>query len=139
MKGGIYNYIINNKTTSILNFIVLLILFVPFSYSYGNIYETEELHWIPNYIFEELELIIFYIPILLLTILFQIQKKCFWKKIILIIFLLISILSLLVIISSGIIPDYSLGLGGILIMSLTPLIMIIYKIEQFKKIREKSI
>ncbi len=73
----IWNYIKENKTVSILDLIVFLILIVPNSYSFGHNYETEELHWIPNFVFKEIDLIVFYLPILILTIGFQLSKKLF--------------------------------------------------------------
>lgn len=128
------------KTICILNTIVFLILIVPYSYSFGNTYETEELHWNPNFVFKEIDLIIFYIPILILTIGFQITKKTVWKNMLLILNLIICIIYFLGALFSLSFPiqDFSPGIGNLLILTLFPLIMIIYKIEQFERNKQKK-
>ncbi len=77
MTNKIWNYIKKNKTVCVLNIIIFLILVVPYSYSFVHHNETEELHWTPNFVFKETDLIIFYLPILILTIGFQLTKKTF--------------------------------------------------------------
>ncbi|WP_405369242.1 MULTISPECIES: hypothetical protein [unclassified Nonlabens] len=95
----------------------------------------EQLHWIPNYIFQEVDLFLFYIPILILIIGYQINKKIIWKKTLLILMLIIFLLYFFGAIASLSFPiqDYSLGLGSLLLLTLFPLTAIIYKIEQHKR------
>ena len=140
MKQKIWKYIKTNKAISVLNLIVFLILIVPYSYSFGNNYETEKLHWIPNYVFKELELIIFYFPVLILTIGFQITKKTVWRNTLLIINLIICILYFFGALQQILIPfqDFVPGFGNLLILTLFPLIMIIYKIEQIERYKKKK-
>ena len=135
MTNKIWKYISKNKTICILNLVVFLILIVPYSYSLGQHYESEELHWIPNFVFKQIDLIIFYLPILILTIGFQIVKKNVWKKALLIFSLIIYILYFFGALYSLSYPiqDFSPGIGNLLILTLFPLIIIIYKIERNKK------
>ncbi len=129
----IWNYIKENKTVSILNLIVFLILIVPNSYSFGHNYETEELHWIPNFVFKEIDLIVFYLPILILTIGFQLSKKTVWRNTFLILFIVFSILYFIGAVFSLSFPiqDFSPGIGNLLILTLFPLIIIIFKSKQY--------
>ena len=129
----IWNYIKENKTVSILNLIVFLILIVPNSYSFGHNYETEELHWIPNFVFKEIDLIVFYLPILILTIGFQLSKKTVWRNTFLILFIVFSILYFIGAVFSLLFPiqDFSPGIGNLLILTLFPLIIIIFKSKQY--------
>lgn len=129
----IWNYIKENKTVSILNLIVFLILIVPNSYSFGHNYETEELHWIPNFVFKEIDLIVFYLPILILTIGFQLSKKTIWRNTFLILFIVFSILYFIGAVFSLSFPiqDFSPGIGNLLILTLFPLIIIIFKSKQY--------
>ncbi|AWH75286.1 hypothetical protein DCS32_14260 [Dokdonia sp. Dokd-P16] len=133
MMIKIWNYIKENKTVSILNLIVFLILIVPNSYSFGHNYETEELHWIPNFVFKEIDLIVFYLPILILTIGFQLSKKTIWRNTFLILFIVFSILYFIGAVFSLSFPiqDFSPGIGNLLILTLFPLIIIIFKSKQY--------
>ncbi len=129
----VWKYIKKHKIVNLLNFILLLILSVPFSYSYGNNRETEKLHWISNYMYNELDLIVFYLPILALTIGFQIATKKVWKNALLTLNLGIAVIYFLETLFSLIVPiqDHSFGLGQLLILTLFPLITFIYRFEQF--------
>ncbi|MGH1385219.1 hypothetical protein [Kordia sp.] len=139
MKKGIWNYIKTNKTVCVLNLIIFLILVLPYSYYFGHHYEAEKLHWIPNFVYKEIDLIIFYLPILILTIGFQIAKKTTWRNILLILNLIISILYFIGAILSLSFPiqDFSPGIGNLLILTLFPLLTIIFKIDQSEKNENK--
>ncbi|WP_338731385.1 hypothetical protein [Mangrovimonas cancribranchiae] len=140
MTNKIWNYIKKNKTVCVLNIIVFLILVVPYSYSFGNQYETEELHWTQNFVFKEIDLIIFYLPILILTIGFQLTKKAIWRNTLLILNLVVSILYFFGALYSLSFPiqDFSPGIGNLLILTLFPLIIIIFKIEQYERNKNKK-
>tara|TARA_Y100000815_G_scaffold117945_1_gene106474 strand:+ start:884 stop:1315 length:432 start_codon:yes stop_codon:yes gene_type:complete len=140
MINNIWNYIKKNKTLSVLNLILILILIVPYSYSSIHQYETEELHWTPNFVFNEIGLFMFYLPILILTIGFQITKKIIWKKILLILNLVLSIIYFIGAILSIWLPiqDFIPGFGNLLILTLFPLIMIIFIMEQYERNHNKN-
>ena len=140
MINNIWNYIKKNKTLSVLNLILILILIVPYSYSSKHQYETEELHWTPNFVFNEIDLFMFYLPILILTIGFQITKKIIWKKILLILNLVLSIIYFIGAILSIWLPiqDFIPGFGNLLILTLFPLIMIIFIMEQYERNHNKN-
>ena len=140
MTNKIWNYIKKNKTISVLNLMVFLILIVPHSYSFGYHYETEEIGWTPIYVFKDIELILFYLPILILTIGFQLTKKTIWRNTLLILNLLVSILYFMGALFSLSFPvqDFSPGIGLLCILTLLPLIMSIYKIEQYERNKKKA-
>jgi len=135
MSNKLWKYFLENKTICVLNLVVVIILFVPYSYSLGQTYEAEELHWISNFIFNELDLIIFYSPVLILTITFQITSKKIYRKILLILNMIISLCQLVIALFSLVFPiqDFLPGIGMFLIVSLFPLITVIYIIESLER------
>jgi len=76
MLKKIWNYIINNKVINALNFTLLLILFIPYSYKYCGNDKTEKLTWNVNYVTDGIDLPILYSSIVVMILLFQlIQNK----------------------------------------------------------------
>ncbi len=124
MINSIISYINNNKYSTVLNAIVLLLFFVPFSYSYSSRSENEALHWMPNFIYSDEQSLYFYFLIFLSTISFQLFEN---KFIIRTLNLLISLLYFLIGLLYILIPlqDYSVGLGNILLLTIFPLNLII--------------
>lgn len=120
---------ITNKAINLLNLVVLLILILPYSYYLGHEHETQALHWIPNFILFDINLALFFLPIPCLTIGFQIAKTARWRTIFLVALIIISALYAffkLFIISFPIIPDYSTGIGSLLLLSICPLAVFIF-------------
>ncbi len=135
----VWRYVKENKVITMFNFVILLIFIAPYSITYNVIDHnvTEKLDWKPNYIFENLELFILFIPLLLVTIGFQIMKFNIWRKFLLILLVVqccaYALNSLLLI---GIpVQDYVPSWGQFLTITLGPLILVILRIEiiDFKK------
>ena len=73
----VWQYIKGNRVITMFNIIIILIFVMTYSITFDVIDYTEKnkLDWKPNYIFENLELFILFIPLLLMTIGFQIMKS----------------------------------------------------------------
>jgi len=123
------------KITYVLNIVLFLILVVPYSYTYSHHNETEDLHWTPNFVFEQIDLLSFYLLITIPVIGFQIAKTNTLRKKLLIISLIVSILYFIGTVPSLFLPiqDFSPSIGNILVLMLFPLIMVIFKIGQSQK------
>ena len=123
---------------TIFNIAILLILTLPYSITYGGGYnEIDELTWEPNYVYENLELFIFFIPLSLLTIGFQVMKFNKWRKLLLGLHIVqCCAYSLNAFLSMGIpIQDYIPSWGQLVMVTLGPMTIIIWRIESidFKK------
>ena len=138
MKQKIWKYIKENKIINITNLVVLLIFFLPFSYYYGHSFESEELKWIPTYLFNDYISIIFYIPIVIFTIVIQITKKSIYRETIFTLIIITYIFYFFGTLFALSFPmqDLSPGLGLLLILTLLPLIIILYKKEQLEQNKE---
>lgn len=136
MIKEIWNYIRVHKTINLLNLLIVIMLFVPFSYSLNNTYETEKLFWVPNFIFKEFELVILYISLVIFTIGFQASKKTILKKLFLLFNLVICFFYFLhgIILLVFPILDFAVGMGGIISVILFPLSLIIFKSKNYMQI-----
>ncbi|RBA28258.1 hypothetical protein [Flavobacterium tibetense] len=136
MIKEIWNYIRVHKTINLLNLLIVIILFVPFTYSLNNTSETEKLFWVPNFIFKELELVIFYISLVIFTVGFQVSKRTINKKIFILFNLVICFFFFLHGIILLIFPilDFAVGLGSALSIIIFPLSLIIFKSKNYMQI-----
>lgn len=120
---------------TLFNVAIFLILVLPFSESYGlwNI-ETDKLTWAPNYVFAELDLFIFFIPLSALTIGFQILKFNRWRKTLLILHIVqccaYSMNALLTLGGQG--QYYMPSWGQLVMITLGPIILVIWSLESNK-------
>ena len=127
----ILGYIKNNKIISIFNLEILLVLFVPYSIIYSGTSEIEQLTWQNIYVFKELNLFIFFIPLSALTILFQLVRNRNLKKTIIILHLLqCGAYSLVALVSMSLpMQDYVPSWGTLIMATLGPMMLIITIIE----------
>lgn len=134
MTQLIWNYIKDNKWTNLLNLNLLLILLFPFYYTFGNAFESENLQWTPVYLIASSD-IIFYVPLLILTIGFQTAKNKNTKILLIklnLVFSFIYVLGTLLILYVAF-QDFYYGLGLLLILTLFPLTFGILIIELKKQ------
>jgi hypothetical protein len=112
-----------------------LILIVPYSVIYGGQeLETDELTWNNFYVFREIDLFKFYIPLFLLTIAIQLAKSDKIRKGLLILNTLLCCSCSLAAPGSMSLPmqDYVPSYGTLLMVTVGPLMLIITKIEYNK-------
>lgn len=125
---------------TIFNIAILLILLLPYSITFGREHsETGELIWTSNYIYEDLELFIFFIPLSLLTIGFQIIKLNTWRRVIFGLHIIqCCVYSLNAFFMMALpIQDYIPSWGQLITITLGPIAFIIWSIESsdFKKVK----
>ncbi|MEF3078759.1 hypothetical protein [Winogradskyella poriferorum] len=119
------------KVTYVLNLVLLLILVVPYSYYLSHYKETEELDWIPNFVFQQTDLICCYLLIAILIIGFQTSKTYVLRKRFLTASLIVSFVYFIGGSFSLYLPvqDFSPGIGNVLALTLFPLIIIVFRLE----------
>lgn len=132
MQNKIYTYISNHKIINLLNLMMLIILLVPYSCIYGNTYETEELHWMPIYIYDDKITFIPFILFLVFIIGFQLLKKGKLKNLFLKALVVHSLLCFLYGMLVFIMPmqDFMPHLGYLLILAIFPLSILLFRIEK---------
>ncbi len=91
MLNKFWSYYKNNKLITALNFLLLIILIVPYSYRYCRIENSDKLGWNVNYVIDGVDLPILYGGVVFLTLLFQIIQHKTIRQIILILLLLITL------------------------------------------------
>ena len=126
MQNKFWNYIKDNKLVNALNLFLLIILIVPYSYTYCGIENSDELGWNVNYVTDGSDLPFLYGGIVFLTLLFQIIQH---KKIrqVLLIFLLLVTLAWFYLIFVAIFTDnerFISGMASYLSLLLFPLTLI---------------
>lgn len=128
----VWRYITKNKTVCVLNIVLFIILLVPYSYIYSHHNENEDLHWIPNFVFQQADLFGFYLLIAVLIIGFQIAKTNILRKRLLIISLIVSFVYFIAGSLSLYLPvqDFSAGIGNVLVLTIFQLGMLILILEQ---------
>lgn len=76
-------YIKNNRVASLLNFVILLILLLPYSNTLGeDPNNTSGMAWHLNYIWSSCELFLYFLPLALSTIGFQFINFNIWRKLV---------------------------------------------------------
>ncbi len=123
-------YIKNNKIISVLNFAILIILFVPFSKTGFVEFEDSDYKWRNNYIINNFDLIIFYTIITAPIIWFQFIKNTTGRKILIILSCIICTLNAPLSMIGG--QDYVPSWGQLITISFAPLTFFILMIE-FRK------
>ena len=118
-----WNYIQKNRLVSVFNLIVVLILILPYSETRQHNFEKGGLSWQFNFVFAHLELIVPYLPILFLTILYQILKNQKLKNIVFGLLILLScIYSAGAFFSLGFLAqDYTPSIGNFLMILIGPI------------------
>jgi hypothetical protein len=132
MMDSAWQYIRNNKFITILNIDIILILLLPYSETYGGgSSELDELTWSLNYFYQDMELFVFFIPLSLLTIGFQIMPNGIWRKLLLgLLILLCCGYSFIAFIGLGMpIQDYAPTWGQLVMVTVGPLMLIIWGVE----------
>lgn len=130
--NGIWQYIKNNKMITIFNVVIVLVLILPYSITYsGGPTETDDLIWQLNYVYKDFELFIFFIPLSILAISFQLCQPNIWRRIMLIILAILccgySFITFMIL--SIPTQDYMPSWGLLLTATLGPLTLLILGIE----------
>lgn len=128
----IWKYISNNKLITLLNIVVILILLFPYTLTFGEVYsEAHTYSWKYHYVYSDIELFVFFIPLGVLVIGFQIIKLNNWRKKLLIILTILSCLYSLNAFLTLLVPiqDYLPSWGQILMITLGPITLSVLVLE----------